>query len=86
MKIAAAQRRVTRNPTVVHFSQKLLHVCRHPSSAYYLVVPQLPCAETGLFQTDIREDAYCHKVTECKNLSSSLRTAVDQASQMDPDL
>ena len=64
----SAERPVTRNTTVAHFSQKLLHFCHHLSSAFCWVVPQPSSAEMSTLlriyipirnekKTGIREDA-----------------------------
>ena len=81
------------NPTVVHLSLLPLHFCHHPFSVFYLVVPQLSCAETSTLcriyipilthRVDIREDANSDKVIWCKYISSSLCKAVDWSSQTD---
>ena len=47
LQTVAARRPAMHNPTVAHFSQQLLHFCHHPSSAFYLVVPQPSSAETS---------------------------------------
>ena len=67
LRIPAARCPAMQNPTVVHLSLLPLHFCQHPSSAFYLVVPQPSCAETRTlcrifipiqtYRIDIREDA-----------------------------
>ena len=48
LKILAARRPAIHNPTVVHLSQKPLHFCHHPSTAFCQVVPQLSSAKGAL--------------------------------------